>query len=73
MTTLPAPQSIYIIGDGISNCFNGIIQGVGKQTPAAVVCLVSYYMIGLPVSREAANGGEGQGAGSEGWQVMVEV
>ena len=41
--------SLYVIGDGVSNSFGGVIQGIGKQSRGAVVVIVSYFVIALPI------------------------
>lgn len=41
--------SLYVVGDGVSNSFGGVIQGSGKQSYGAVVVIVSYFVIALPI------------------------
>ncbi len=40
----------YILVDGIHGVQSGIIRGLGKQFYASFFTLVSYYLIGLPLS-----------------------
>ncbi len=40
----------YVVGDGISTAFGGIILGAGKQTTAGVVVIVAYFFIALPLA-----------------------
>jgi Na+-driven multidrug efflux pump len=41
---------LYVIGDGISTAFGGVIQGVGKQNTAGIVVLLAYFGVALPVA-----------------------
>lgn len=41
--------SVFQIADGIASVGGGIIRGSGRQSVAAVINLVAYYMIALPI------------------------
>lgn len=42
--------AIYVIADGLQVSLTGIIKGLGKQRIGGPVVLVSYYIVGLPIS-----------------------
>eukprot|EP00622_Pseudochattonella_farcimen_P003208 FR738328.1.p1 GENE.FR738328.1~~FR738328.1.p1 ORF type:complete len:298 (+),score=23.79 FR738328.1:113-895(+) len=42
--------SIYVIGDAVSTSFGGSITGAGRQCYAAVVVLISYFGVALPMA-----------------------
>jgi Na+-driven multidrug efflux pump len=41
--------AVYVVGDALSAVFGGAITGCGRQRYAAIVVVISYGMIGLPI------------------------
>ena len=42
--------SVYVCGDAVSTAFAGALVGVGRQCHIAMVVLVAYYMLALPLA-----------------------
>ncbi|KAK3253444.1 hypothetical protein CYMTET_37306 [Cymbomonas tetramitiformis] len=42
--------SIYVVGDGITVTAGGVLQGCGRQAQAGRFVVMSYYLVGLPLS-----------------------
>jgi len=42
--------AVYVIPDGAQTALTGVVEGAGRQSVAAPVAVVSYYVIGLPLS-----------------------
>lgn len=53
---------VYIISDGFQTALTGVIKGMGRQGIASPIVLVSYYIIGIPLSAYLAWG--------RGWDVF---
>ena len=49
-----APLAAYAFCDGLQMCLTGIIVGAGRQRIAAPICVVSYWLLGLPLGAALA-------------------
>ena len=43
-------MSLYLMIDTIHGVQTGIVRGLGKQGPASIIILVSYYVFGVPLA-----------------------
>lgn len=42
--------AVYVLADGTQSALTGVLKGMGKQSAAAPIVLVSYYLLGLPLA-----------------------
>lgn len=42
--------SIYVVGDGITSAFNGVIRGCGRQCTIMPIVIIAYWIIGVPMA-----------------------
>ena len=50
MSPLIPMLCLYIVGDSLAASFNGVLKGCGRQAVAVPVVLISYWVLGIPLS-----------------------